>query len=413
MSVRRTAVRSLGVLALVAPMSLSVLIATAPAAFAATSFSSPTNGQVFTTQSTISVKGTVPRCSLLAQSCPTINLTVSSPDGSNTSAVPKQESTQGTGVIEVVISVTSTTPNGGWSAQLSGDGSANRTFSTNYAPQAPGGPFQATGSGARDVLFTWDKGSEPDLTGYTLSDQDGTVLAADLSTTSASCSSGTQCSYTYHYGYDNPGTHDYQIVAKRSSAGGGTLSSSPSTASATLVAPKPTPSATSGTGGTTSGGRTGGTSTGGTSTGGSTGGSAGSTSGGSSTGSGSGGAISNAGPKPTLPANATNPVLAQRRAFALTFNAFSPSLGIPKLPPLPATDLPSLEQPLPLGTYKPALPYSPQSETTKTTSILSSPTAFVHSFTDSTQLATDIAVALILLLVAGHLRRYLGKHVEE
>lgn len=122
----------------------------------------------------------------------------------------------------------------------------------------------------------------------------------------------------------------------------------------------------------------------------------------------------NPGPKPTLPTLA-DPIVAARHAFALQFNAFSPSLGIPKLPPLPSLSAPAFggEAPLPTGTYNPTLPYQPQSTTEKTTTVFSQRIAAVRDVLDSAQLAKSIATAFILLMAGAHLRRFLGTHVDE
>lgn len=433
MSVRR-ATRVIAASALLLPAA-GLLLAT-PATAADSDITSNPSGSSFTgTPTSIAVSGVVKACAKNAfgscSSTPTTTLTITGP----TSVSPASASA-GTSQKTITATIPSNAANGTYTATLSGGNTGSKTFSLGFAPATPSS-FSANGSGARDVTFTWTKGSEPDLTGYTLADSNGTIIDSDITTSSANCASSSRCSYGLYYPSDNPGNHGYQLVAKRSGAtSGSSVTSSPATANATLVlppkpspTPSPTPDATESpapgtttggtTGGTTSGGSstggstTGGSTTGGSSTGGSTTG--GSTTGGSTTGTGTTGGTIPTGAKPTLPPSASNPVVASRRAFALNFNAFSPSLGIPKLPPLPATDLPSLsgEQPLPLGTFKPSLPYSPETETTKTRSLLSSPTAFVQTITDSAQLAKSIAGALILLLVGAHLRRYIGAHIEE
>ncbi len=412
MTVRRAVVRALGMLALAAPMAVSLSVAAAPGALAAGGFSSPTEGQVFTTEPTITVRGNVPQCTAgPLSSCPTVTLTVTAPD--NTSSKSSgTESRNGASTVTVAVTVTAKTPNGQWTAVLSGGTSGSTTFFSNYAPAVPDS-FSAQGSGPRDVSFAWTKGTETDLTGYTLTDGNGTVIDSGITPASAGCASSGRCSYGLYYPSDNPGTHDYQLVAKRASGGcagcgGSSVSSAAASASATLTAPpKPTPSPAPAAGpGQASPPGPGGTTPGGGSS------APGSGSAGAPAGSGGGGSAGNPQAKPTLPPGATNPALT-RRSFALTFNAFSPSLGIPKLPPLPATDLPVVEQPLPMGTYKPSLPYSPQTVTTKTTSLLSQPVHFVSNVLDSARLARCVAFALILLAVGAHVRRYLGTHVEE
>ncbi|MCW2599066.1 MAG: hypothetical protein JWM02_895 [Frankiales bacterium] len=394
----------LGVAALLGPAAASVLLLQVPAATAADSdFSSPAEGVVIGGGATsVDVVAAVPACpkNILGNcsSTPKTTLTVSAatgqlPPASKTAAKTKQT---------VTVTVPAGLANGTWTATLSGGNSGTRTFTTNFAPAAPT-DVTAQGTGARDVAFAWTKGSEPDLTGYTLTDGSGTVIDAGITPASANCSSSTSCSYALYYPADNPGTHDYQLIAKRSSGGcatcgGSTVSSSGTPASATLTAPTPTPGPTAGPSSSPGAGGAKGSSTGGTS------------------GGSSGGTAGKPGAKATLPPSVSNPVVSSRN-FALSFHAFSPSLGIPKLPPLPATTLPgaSAEQPLPMGTYKPSLPYSPQTETTKSTSILSQPLASFRQVVgvDSAQLAKSIAAAMILLLVGAHLRRYLGTHADE
>lgn len=436
MSARRTATRSLGVLALAAPLAASLLAVTTGTASAATSFTSPSSGAVVTSGSNVTVTGTVPQCTVSPlATCPSVTLTITSPAGTKTTAGPKAESRQGASTLSAAVSTPATARNGAWTAQLSGDGSANLSFYTNFAPATPADfRAQAADGDTRNVSFSWTKGSEADLVDYVLYEGSSPVDADAGQIDAASHCSGSTCYYAHYYSSDSPGQHDYQLVARRSGGGcascGSTLESpNRASTSVTLVPPppkpSPTPSATPDGGTTTGGSTTGGSSTGGTSTGGTTtgagsssGGSTtgGSSSGGSSTGgsaTGSGGTVKS-GPKPTLPALA-DPIVASRRAFALRFNAFSPSLGIPKLPPLPAISLPTVsgEGPLPQGTFKPQLPYQAQTKVEKTTSFTSRPIAAVRDVLDSDRLAKSLAGALILLLVGAHLRRYLGSHVEE
>ena len=401
MSVRRTAARSLSVLALLAP---ALGVVAAPAHASAADFVNPsTDGQVVTD---LTIKATAPGCTpSLTKSCPSgTTLTLKGPGGTITATASNSKSSY-----SVQANVPAGAANGSWTATLSGGNTGSRTFYTSFAPATPSG-FAAEGSGAHDVLLSWTKGSEPDLTGYVLYDGAGTVL--DGSITPAGACSGSRCSYALYYDNPAPGTYSYtyQLSALRSSGGcpgcPANVESGKTSQSASLTTPKPeptpTPAPTADPGGSAGG------SGGGTTSGGSTGGGGGSTTGSTSGGTGSGTATK-PGAKPTLPT--LDAVAAQRRAFALSFSAFAPSLGIPKLPPLPATTL-SGTQPLPEGTYKPQLPYQAQTETTKSTNILSSPIASVSSF-DLAQLARSLAMALILLLAAAHLRRFLGAHVEE
>ena len=440
MSHRRTA---LALLALTGPMAATLVAATATSALASASWdsSTPADGSKLTS-GTFSVKANV------TSGSSSVTLTLTS--AANGSSKPCTVASSG-GVTSAAQTIKIDIPSSGacstarntqWTATLSGGATGTRTFYTNAAPAAPTG-FSAQGSGSRDVSFSWTKGSEADLS-YALY-EDGAVVDGSI----PACSSST-CTYALYYSSDKPGQHNYELAAQRTSGGCsscGSLvqSASRASTSATLAEPpKPTPSptpsatpsatpdpstggstggSTSGsTGGSTSGstgGSTGGTSTSGGSTGGSTGSTSGSTGGstsGSSTGSSSGstGTAVNAGPKPTLPT--LDPIVAQRRAFALRFNAFSPSLGIPKLPPLPSLSLPRTagEAPLPLGTYNPQLPYQPTTVTEKVNDgPLAQPVAAVRDVLDSERLARSIAGALILLLIGAHLRRFLATQIED
>lgn len=426
MSVRRNAARTLGALALAAPL----LAVSVPQALAAGSWSSPTpaDGAVlssngFTVQVAVSSRSSAVTLSVTGRAAGSAFCSASTSSnggplsGAQTLTLTFPASSGGCAAAR----------NAQWTAVLSGGASGSRSFTTNAVPAAPSG-FSAQGSGARDVSFTWSRGSEADLSGYTLYDGSGSVIdsAIDLS----HCS-GSVCAYGLYYPSDNPGSHDYQLSARRASGGcsscGSSLESpSKASSSATLTPPpKPTPSPTpdpttapdgGGTGsGTTGDGSTGGATSGGSTTGGSTGGSgSGSSTGGSGTGTSGSGTAIKPGTKPAFP-SLTDPAVASRRTFALQFSAFAPSLGIPKLPPLPATSLPALsgEGAFPAGTYDPALPYQPKTTTEKTTSVLSQPVAAFRDVLDSTQLAKSIAVALILLMAGAHLRRFLGTHVEE
>jgi hypothetical protein len=102
--------------------------------------------------------------------------------------------------------------------------------------------------------------------------------------------------------------------------------------------------------------------------------------------------------------------VASRKAFALGFNKFSPALGIPKLPPLPAVTAPTVGNGN--DTYAPTLPYKNGSTTKKTTNVLSSPIAAVTSL-DTAQLAKSLAVALVLLACAAHVRLFLTASDED
>jgi len=304
------------------------------------------------------------------------------------------------------VPISSANENGRFTITLSGDGiSATRSFTTDFAPGTPSS-VAAKGTGASRVDVTWSyDGTETDLAGFVVSDDKGNSYPVN---------DPAARSYTALYDNPEPGTYDYAFTVKalrKNGAGDGTVAgSSSSPASAQLVTPQPpspTPSPSSpapggggstpppGGGGSTpgtGGGSTGGGSTGGGSTG---GGSTGGTSGGSKT------------DKPVIAVPTLNPIVQQRRSYALSFNRFSPSLGIPKLPPLPATTFKTTE-----GTFAPTLPYEEQSqEQEQPGNLLADPIRTVTSL-DSEQLAENIAIALVLLVAGAHIRLFLAGNRE-
>jgi hypothetical protein len=415
----RRAVRTVGAVALLAPMTGALFLGAPPAYASGGTWLTPTPSSetIFSSGSSVTVKGQInegtssqatlklvapsePSDPSISWSCP------SNWDGNALRSSPCARS--------LTLSFTkdgAPRPNGRWTATLS-DGSLSRSFYTNFAPATPSG-LSASGKGASQVDLSWSyAGAEPDLTGFVISDDKGNTFNVD---------DPSARSYTALYSNPEPGTYDYSftVKARRSSCGvvcgGSTVSGdSSSPASAQLVTPQPPPSPTPGptTGGTTGGtttGTTGGTtggSTGTTTTGGTTGGTTGTTTTGGTTGGTTGKPGATTGKaKPVFSIPTLAPQVAQRRAFALGFNSFSPSLGIPKLPPLPATKFP-VTAPDDEG-FEATLPYKSEKQVTAT-DVFTDPVGAVTNL-DSAQLAKMIAVALILMLTAAHVRRFLGE----
>jgi hypothetical protein len=321
--------------------------------------------------------------------------------------------------------------NGRYTASLSGAASGSRTVVIQAPPAAPTG-VAATATGQHRVKVTWNANREPDLTGYDLFTDDGRIVVEHLPTD------------TLSYEFDLPdmgygGEHGYVVRAHRlacSNCSGpdaeATLASpmsSPGTVTLDEPTPEPEPSGDggSGTGTGTNGGSTGGNTggntgggdgyNGGGGTGGNTGGGTGGNTGGNTGGAGgsdqpayndgSNSGQFNSGSKP-----GTNPALAaaqQRMAFGVTFKNFAPKLGAPKLPPLPKFT----EAPLPEGTYDPMLEYGPL-EAEGPNSLVAEGGGFTTTIVDSfsavfegQKLFRSIAIALLFLLAAGHLRMWL------
>ena len=335
--------------------------------------------------------------------------------------------------------------NGHYTASLSGGASGSRTVLVQIPPAAPTG-VAATATGQRRVKVSWAANREPDLTGYDVYTSDGMIVVEHLP--------ADRTSYEFELpsaGYG--GDHSYLVRARRLACGnctgsdGTTQLTSAMTQSNTVTLNEPTPAPDSGTGG--SGGGTGGSGgSGGTGGTGGTGGSGGSGggynggdggtggtggyNGGGSGGTGSGGSGSGGSGGGTAPQTDENgyssgnnggtftsgdkpdAVLArqqQRLAFGLTFKSFSPKLGAPKLPPQPKFADPA-NAPIPEGTYDPMLGYGDQSI------LVNEPVATgggvtetlvesVSSVFEGRRLFRSIAVALLLLLAAGHLRLWL------
>ena len=416
--IARTAVRPLRVLGLAALVAPALVALSSGTAQAAQSISSPADGTVYTSGQTVTVSGSFSGCTgTLGSNCPTGTLSVTDPSGTLVKSAQKKASGTGSQSISLQVTLSGSNRNGGYEVTLAAGGSSSKShFYTNIAPATPSGFSASTTSGdPHDVLLTWSRGTEPDLQSYTVFDGSGTVIQDGIS--AASACSGSSCSYSLYYDNPTPGTYSYSYALSATRAGGcssgscpGVESSRTANESASLTTPQPPPSPTPQP-------SAGGTGSGGTSTGGGNG--SGSASGGSGSGSGSGGGSASGSstgsttPTSPIPLPTLNPGVAAR-ALALNFSSFSPGLGIPKLPPLPKTDvvLPGGEQPIPQGTYNPQLPYKEGSETVRSRTLASDPIGYVTSV-DWKKVATPLAWALILVLSAAHLRRWIGAHVED
>ena len=426
--------RAAGTAVLSVPLAGGLLLAGAPAATAAVT--QPGEGAVFSTDTTVSIRADYPSG--------TSSLTLTAPGGSPVTVATGGSRLGGAGTLTYALDTACWTypssscsgrvpaPNGTWVLTQSGSATDRVTFSVRIPPQTPT-DVTATVVDPRTVRVGWRRGAESDLRGFVVL-ADG--VPQDVST--GACE-GTSCSHTVSYAEQGSGEHTYAVKALRSDGGSGTLESGTSEgASATLAPPPPSPEpvaeppaegstggssggSTGGAGGGSSpgtgGGSTGGSgSSGGGSTGGSTGGS-GEGSGGSSGGSGGGGTAAG----PAIGSGTSSPgstavdkAVAQRKAFALSFSAFGPKLGIPKLPPLPQAQAPAIA-PEPDGSYEPTLGFSDQVVTERVESAgpAARVTDVVERALDSEQLVRSTAAALVLLLCGAHLRRWLATGAPE
>ena len=417
---RRTA-RGLGVVALVAPLSGAGLLLTSAPAYAASGITAPGNGVDFTSDTTVRITATLDKNSGSA------DLRLKSPEaGSSAQTVDSASSSLTAGASLAYNFDTATcasfpgscsgraeAANGVWTVTLVSGGKAidTSTFTLRIPPRAPGS-LSARADGYRAVVLTWPKGIEPDLTGWTLY-ADGAPMSGDVGTDACS---GSTCSTTVTYAQDGTGDHTYSLVAHRATAPGSTDTvDSPQSpqATATLGSPPPPPPASPAPASGGSSSSSGGTSSGSGSTPSGSGSSSGSAPGtaGGSTSSGSSSGASGSHSSSAIGTSSAPVTVASRRAFALSFQAFAPKLGIPKLPPLPSTQ-PAVA-PLPDGTYEKTLGYKEVVKTEKVDSPQAAArrvSGAVGKALDSERFVRFLGGALVLMLAAAHLRRWLSSH---
>jgi uncharacterized membrane protein YgcG len=414
MRTRRVA-RGLAVLALAVPLSGAGLLLTASPAMAGGSITDPVDGAVFPTGASIRVHADI-------SGTTRVDLSVQAPGGSPVVVKSGQGTvTRSASTIDYDFDASCyadcpsglVAVNGSWTLRLAGGATDSRTFTLRVPPRAPRS-LTAQADGYRAVVLTWPKGDEPDLTGWTVYADSNPAQDIGLD----ACG-GASCSTTVTYSADGTGQHEYSLVAHRRVApsSSDTIDSGQSPpATATLDSPPPPPSSAPADNGdpTTGGDPSTGPSTGGSastsagSTGSGSSGTAGSTGSGTSKGGSTGGNGS-----PAIGTGKAPATVASRRAFALTFKAFAPKLGIPKLPPLPAA--PAVA-PLPDGTYDKTLGYkdvvtsekvsAPQAAARKVSGVVS-------GALDSDQFARFMAGALVLFLLAAHARRWARSHHED
>lgn len=400
---RRQGLRAVVTALLVAPLS-AVMVSAAPSALASgEKFLDPTPGQdsVLSGGDSVTVKGQI------SEGTGSTTLHLVGPDADSTYpwSCPNDTNYFSTRTCASSMSPVSLTANGAprrngkWTLTLkNGNASLTRVFYTSVAPGTPT-ELTAQGTGASQVDLTWKyAGTEPDLQGFEISDGTSTTKIGN-----DACVGGS-CATTVYYSNPEPGTYPYSFKVKAlrpNGQGTGTVAGGESNAASaelvTPVPPSPTPAPTSPASPGASPGPSGSPAPGGpaaptTAPGGGSGG----------TGTGGGKA------RPTSPALSVpslNPVVAQRRSYALRFNSFSPSLGIPKLPPLPATTFTAAAE----GSYQQTLPYEDRSQSEEPGSVLADPIAAVTSL-DSAQLAKSLAFALILLGAAAHVRLFVNGH---
>ena len=343
--------------------------------------------------------------------------------------------------------------NGRWELTLttSAGTTVNSFFTTAVPPAAPSG-VKASSTAPLSVTVSWSANQELDTHAYAILNGQGQAVsgpgdAADL------CS-GTSCTATF--GVDQAGSQSFSVRAYRytsppnrpTTATAGDLSAD---SGAQTVNVQAKPAATAGPSSTASpaaGGAGGSTTTasrapdaGTTAAAQQSAGASGQTGGtsGSSTGTGS-----SAQPKAT----STPKLIAKSRAaggsgavtlksenasgaeaakISSQFSDFAAPSGIDKLPPLPkldasgaVTELPAIAaaddgEPTDQGTFKLSLGYAPQSKVVATTTTSpGEPLSFVADAIgiSPSALWRSLAGSLVLLLLAGHVRRWARQPIE-
>lgn len=411
-----------------------VLLASAPAYASVTaSWTKPTDNSVYTTADPVDFTATLDRgratlTSSADGSAVTLKLTVPGPNAGPYTV----DTSSGTSDRDLKFTLTPACPNyagacadgaapaynGRYTATISGGGATgSRTVVLQVPPAAPTG-VTATATAQHRVKVAWDASREPDLTGYDVYTSAGQEIVSALPPSQLSFEFDLPSS-----GYG--GEHSYVVRSHRLACGncdGSTAQlESPFSQPATVTLTEPTPSPAPGGGDT-------GTGTG-SGNGNGTGGYDGDTSGGTDTG-GTGNGTGGNGTGTTHPGtdaagynnsdtgdeygssgkSPTEVAAERRRAFGLTFKSFAPKLGAPKLPPLPQFAAPTTV--IPEGTYDPLLEYGDQTVVVpeKVASGGGITSTLVDSMTsvfEGRKLYRSIAIALLLLLAAGHLRLWL------
>lgn len=406
--------RRLGVVvALALPAAMLLPVGTATAAV-----SSPGRGTVFTSDTTIAIR---------AEHGPSGDenrLTLTSPGGPAVVVAQSPGNRLAGGTLSYSLDTGCWTfpacagsrpaPNGEWVVEQSGGATDRLAFVVRIPPRPPQ-DVTASALSTREVQVSWTRGAEPDLTGFAVFEGDRAVVN-DLDM--GACTE-TGCSAVVRYPSDRPGEHRYVVRSFRSTSPGSSeqLASAPSgVASATVPAPdsSPSPDPTS----TPAPGAPGPGGPGPDAPGPGSGPDASPDAGGGSPASSPGASPGPDGEVAAPPsadgstsaspgAPTDTPAAQQRRAFAQSFNSFAPKLGIPKLPPLPIGPAPAVAGPLADGTFDPTLGFQDQvTQELVETGRAAGPLGAVADALDSERLARSTAGALLLLLTAAHLRRW-------
>jgi hypothetical protein len=372
-----------------------------------------TPGATVTANTTVGMSASSAKTGVVATGSRTLTLAIAGPDGSHYAWPSKSVPNTQDGAISGSFATASppwttgglAAANGQYTVTANDGSSTPKTGTLTLAvPPSDVAGFHGSASGSV-ATFSWAANSDnvPDFAGYLISDGSSTVK---VTPGSGACDANS-CGVSVDYGAGARGqTYSFSIVALRLKGPGssGTIASAdPATTSLSFPAPpSPAPSSSGDGSGTTTG--AGGSS----STGGSTDGSGTGTSGGSYGGATGGGATSTGGTS-TRAGGAHGRVLTGKNPGA-DLGRFLPTVSAGAAPNLPSviTEI----KPIPQGTYKPTLAYPDQTATSASTKKLASH-GIAAVGTDIVKvlnlrmLWTSLAGAVLLLLVAGHLRAWL------
>jgi hypothetical protein len=335
-----------------------------------------------------------------------LRITVDNADGSSSTLYSGSARGFSSGTTPTQSFDTSGVVNGNYTFTFAVGGSA--VDSQQITLRVPPAQVQGFGGSASSTVahFTWSPNSENDLAGYDIVDTTSGRTDLTPGGIDASACSSSSCSVDVDFGSSAAGTsRTFVIDALRytSPSHNGTVASSDSSP-ATINFPAPTtPTPTQSSGGSTgSSGGSHGSGGSGTPSSGSTGSTGGST-GGSSSSTGGGGSKSG-----STAGTSKGSISSSHPNDAL--RAYLPSTTAGAAPDLPSvvTEV----QPLPEGTYKPTLAYPDQlitssKQTKGNQAIATVRTELVHVLNMSA-LWKSLAGAVLLLLVAAHLRAWVS-----
>jgi len=397
-------------LALALGVTGSVVALGAGPAAASVSSLSVNPGTTITTNTTVTVSASSGKVGIVATGSRTLTLAIAGPDGSSYAWPSKSVPNTQDGSISGNFS-TATPPwttgglaaaNGQYTVTANDGSSSPKTLALTLAvPPSDVTGFAGSASGSV-ATFTWSPNQDnvPDFAGYVISSGSSSVK---VTPGSGACDSGS-CGVSIDYGSAARGqTYTFSIVALRLKGPGssGTVpSADPTTTTVSFPAPpSPAPSSTDGSGSTTSGGGTTTDANGGGST----------SSGGTSTGGTTDGTTTSSGGTSTSAGGAHGTVLTGKNPGA-ELGRYLPTVSAGAAPNLPAvvTEI----KPIPQGTYKPTLAYPDQTLTSESSKKVPGNTidavgTDIVKVLNLRMLWTSLAGAVLLLLVAGHLRTWL------